>query len=80
MNIKISQCNVDSISIVVQSESRSNHTKQLVENPEIIIHNSSFSSLNLNPGTKAEITNCYIDAQFNPRPTLISANNSDVSI
>ena len=52
----------------------------MVENPEIIIHNSSFGSLDLLPGTKAQITDCYIDAQFKPRPTLITANNSDVSI
>ena len=57
-----------------------NHTEHMVENPEIVIHNSSFGSLDLNPGTKAQITDCYIDAQFKPRPTLITANNSDVSI
>ena len=80
LNVNIYQCNVDPIGIIVQSESRSNHTKHLVENPEIVIHNSSFSSLDLNPGSKAQITDCYIDAQFKPRPTLITANNSDVSI
>ena len=52
----------------------------MVENAEIVIHNSSFSSLDLNAGTKAQIIDCYIDAQFKPRPTLITANNSDISI
>ena len=64
----------------MQYESPPNHTEQLVENPEIVIHNSSFSSLDLKPGSKAQITDCYIDAQFKPRPTLITANNSDVTI
>ena len=46
----------------------------------MVIHNSSFGSLDLNSGTKAQIIDCYIDTQFKPRPTLITANNSDVSI
>ena len=78
--VKIWQCNLDPIGIVVQSESPSNHTEQMVENPEIVIRNSSFGSLDLKPGTKAQFTDCYIDAQFKPRPTLITANNSDISI
>ena len=78
--LKIWQCNLDPIDIVVQSESHPNHTGHMVENPEIVIHNSSFSNLDLSPGSKAQITDCYIDAQFKPRPTLITANNSDVSI
>ena len=72
--MNVSQCNIDSIRIIVQPN------KQMVENPEIIIHNSWFHSLDLKPGSKAQITDCYIDAQFKPRPTLITANNSDVSI
>ena len=80
LNVNIYQCNVDPIRIVVQTECHPNQTEHLVENPEIVIHNSSFSSLELNPGSKAQITDCYIDAQFKPRPTLITANNSDVSI
>ena len=71
---------MDPIGIVVQTESQSNQTEHLVENPEIVIHNSSFGSLDLNAGSKAQITDCYIDAQFKSRPTLITANNSDVSI
>ena len=78
--VKIWQCNLDPIGISVQSESRPNHIEQLFENAEIVIYNSSFSSLDLKPGTKAQITDCHIDAQFKPRPTLITANNSDVSI
>ena len=80
LNVKIWRCNVDPIGIVVQSESPPNQTEHLVENPEIVIHNSSFYSLDLSPGTKALITDCYIDAQFKARPTLITANNSHVSI
>ena len=80
LNVKILQCNVDPICIVVQSENQSNQTEHMVENPEIIIRNSSFSSLDLKPESKALITDCYIDGKFQPRPTLITANNSDVSI
>ena len=80
LNVKIWQCNVDPIGIVVQSESLPNHTEQMVENPGIVIQNSSFGSLDLKPGSKAQISDCYIDAQFKPRPTLITANNSNVSI
>ena len=64
LNVKISQCKVDPIGIIVQSESRFHHTEHMVENPEIVIYNSSFGSLDLNPGTKAQITDCYIDAEF----------------
>ena len=80
LNVKISQCNVDPITIIVQSESQYNHTQHMVENPKIVFHNSSFSSLDLKPGTKAQITDCYINGKLDPRPTLITANNSDISI
>ena len=69
-----------SVHITVQSRIRSNDTEQLVENTVITIRNSSFSSLDLKPGSKALITDCYIDGKFKPRPTLITANNSDISI
>ena len=76
LNVKIWQSNINAVDIVAQPDD----TEHLVENPEIVIHNSSFGSLDLKPGSKAQITGCYIDAQFKPRPTLITANNSDVSI
>ena len=78
-NINVSQCHLDPIDIVVQPH-QPNQTEQMVEQPQITIHNSSFSSLDLKPGTKAEITEYYIDAEFKPRPTLITAINSDLSI
>ena len=85
--MNVSRCYLDSIRIIVQSnkqivqsQSQSSHSHHMVENPEIVIHNSSFSTLDLNPGTKAQMTDCYIDAQFKPRPTLITAYNSDVLI
>ena len=80
LSVNVLQCNINPIDIIVQSDKKSYQIQHLVENPEIIIHNSSFGSLDLNPGSKAQITDCYIDAQFKPRPTLITANNSDVSI
>ena len=86
-NINVYRCYLDSIRIIVQSnkqivqsQSQSSHNQQMVENPEIVIYNSSLGSLDLKPGSKAQITDCYIDAQFKPRPTLITANNSEVSI
>ena len=60
--------------------SQSNNSEYLVEETKIQIYNSSFRSLDLEPGTKAQITQCYIDGEFKDRPTLITANNSDVSI
>ena len=57
-----------------------NDGKHSVEHRKIIIHNSSFGSLDLRTGSKAQITECYIDANSNTRPTLITANNSNVSI
>ena len=80
LNVKISQFNIGSVHLAVQSSIRSNDTEQLVENTVITIRNSSFSSLDLNPGSKAQIAECYIDAQFKLRPTLITANTSDISI
>ena len=52
----------------------------MVENSEIVIYNSSFWSLDLKPGTKAQIIDCYIDAHLTLRPTLITANSSVLSI
>ena len=51
-----------------------------MENLWIIVYNSSFSSLDLEPGTGAQIIESYTYGQLKDRPTLITANNSDVSI
>ena len=80
LNVNVSQCRLDSVHMAVQSYIRSNDTKQFVETATTAIHNSSFSNLELNPGTRANITNCYIDDEFKDRPTLITANNSDLLI
>ena len=80
LNVKISQCNIGSVYLAVQPSIWSNDTEQFVENTVITIRNSSFVSLDLNSGNKALITDCYIDGKFKPRPTLITANNSDISI
>ena len=76
LNVNLSRCSIDSVQITV----RSNDTEQFVKMATIMIHNSSFGSLDLNPGTKAQITDCYIDGEFKQRPTLITANNSTVNI
>ena len=74
MNINVSKCRLDPVRIKVGKE------KQLVENPRVIIHNSSFGGLNLPTKTEALITQCFIDAELKDRSTLITANNSNVSI
>ena len=79
LNVNILRCRLDSVHITVQSCIWSNDS-QSSNKATIPIHNSSFGSLDLEPGTKALITQCYIDAEFKDRPTLITANNSDVSI
>ena len=78
--VKISQCNIGSVRLAMQSSIWSNDTEQSVENTVITIRNSSFVSLDLNSGSKALITDCYIDVKLKTRPTLITVNNSDVSI
>ena len=79
LNVNVSQCRLDSGRVIVQP-CQSNNTEYLIEEPEIVIHNSSFGNLDLNPGTKAQITDCHINGEFKDRPTLITANNSEVSI
>ena len=80
LNVNVYQCHLDSISIIMKLDDQPNQTKQMVENPQVMIHNSSFRSLDLNPGTKAQIIQCYINANYIPSPTLITANNANVSI
>ena len=80
LNVNISQCSIDSLSITVQSFVWSNEPEQIQKTATIMIHNSSFGNLELNPGVKAQIIQCHIDAKFKDRPTLITANNSDLSI
>ena len=80
LNVSVSQCRLDSVGIAVQSKIWSHDTKQFIETATITSHNSSFGSLDLKPGTKALITECFIDAESKSRPTLITAKNSDVSI
>ena len=75
LNVNVSQCSIDSLGIVVQS-----NTDLIKENVEIMIHNSSFGGLDLRPDSKALITESYIDGQFKPRSTLITANISSISI
>ena len=80
LNIQVFNSQLDSITIIVKMNSQSNETFHPRENPETIIGNSNFRGLDLKPGTKAQITACYIDAHYNPRPTLITASNAQVLI
>ena len=79
LNVNVSQCSVDCIGIIVEP-CQSNNMEYLMEQPKIIIYNSSFGNLDLRPGIKAQITQCYIDGEFKNRPTLVTANNLDLSI
>ena len=54
---------------------QSNNTEYLTEEPKIIIYNSTFHGLDVNPVTKALITQCNIDGQLFPRPTLTHFEN-----
>ena len=77
LNLNISQCDLDPVHITVQIH---DHATQVFNTPESIIRNSSFGSLDLNPGTKAQIIDSYIDGEFKQRSTLITANNSNLVI
>ena len=79
LNVNVSQCSIDPVRIKVQSTKWLNDIERFLDTT-ITIHNSSFGSLDLNPGTKAQITDCYISGEFKDRPTLITVNSSDVSI
>ena len=81
LNVNVSQCSLDSVGLAAQSKIWSNDTEQLfVETATIMIRNSSFGRLNLNPRTIAHISECYMDGEFKDRSTLITANDSDISI
>ena len=71
-NLDVKGSNLGSFNILAQT-----HT---LNKPKITIDNSSFGSLDLEPGTEAVITDCQIDALWRPRKTLISAKNATVVI
>ena len=77
LNVYISHCELNSLDLQLR---KSNDFESTTEMPTITFYNSSFKSLDLNPETKAEINDCYIDAKNESRPTLIKANNSDILI
>ena len=80
LNVNVSQCSIESVGLAVRLIVWSNDTEQIQQNAIITIHNSSFGNLDLKPGTKAQITDCYIDGEFKDRPTLMIANNANVLI
>ena len=80
LNVRVSQSNLSPIKIRVQTKQHTVNASGKVKNPNIVIYNSSFESLDLKPGTNAQITDCYVDAVYDSRPTLITANNARVLI
>ena len=79
LDVQILHCKLDSVKIVSRIELNT-HQVQEMQNPLIIIQNSSFYSLALHNETKGEIHNCHIDANANLRPTLIEVVNSNILI
>ena len=65
--------------IAVQTYIWANDSKSR-DKATVMIYNSSFGSLDLELDTKAQISECSMDANSNTKPTLITANSSDVSI
>ena len=71
-NLDIKDSNLGLFHVLAQTDT--------LNKPKITVHNSSFGSLDLQPGTEAVITDCHIDALLRPRKTLISAKNATVVI
>ena len=78
INAVIFQSKVGSLHFTMQHTSLS--YLNMVENPRIILHNSSFGSLDLHQGTQGEIIDCHINAELLHRPTLITTKNAKLKI
>ena len=77
LNVNITSSTLSLVHITMRREPTLN---QVVENPKIQIHNSSFGGLDLQPDTEAEVTDCYIDGGLTVHPVLIIVENSAISI
>ena len=55
-------------------------THEVSTTPTISLHNSTFGSVDLQPQTKAQVKDCFMDARLRSSPTLISATNATVSV
>ena len=78
LNVNFHHCQLESLQLLfMKNDSDSKNTTQ---NLNTTFYNSSFKSLDLQPETRAEIIDCYIDAKKQPGPTLITSNNSDIVI
>ena len=75
--VNINCCEILNTHLVLKNE---RHLYNMVENPKITIYNSSFGSLDLQPGTEADVTNCNIDAKFRSKDSIIRANNATIRI
>ena len=78
LNVDFHHCQLESLQLVfMKNDDHSENTTQI---PIITFYNSSFKSLDLCPEIRAEIIDCYIDANNESRPTLITSNNSNIVI
>ena len=88
LSVNITSSNLNFVSIAMRKISKTAATtltavvmpKQSVENLVLRIHNSTFSRLDLQSGTKALITDCHLDGQLKVNKILISVNNSVLDI
>ena len=78
MNVNFHHCQLDSLQLLfMKNDDGSENTTEI---SSIAFYNSSFKSLDLQPETRAEIIDCYIDAKEKPRATLIISKTSDIMI
>ena len=76
-DVDVSYCDLTELHLTIQSEPSSHN---VVENSKITIHNSSFRTLDLQPGTEALITDCYMNKELSSRHTLITASTCKITV
>ena len=67
MHIVVDCCDLSLTHLIVENVPS---PRNMLENPKITIHNSSFGSLDLQPGTEAVINDCYFENILNSTRTL----------
>ena len=76
LNVQILHCELDSVELLLThlllSIGNKNYFEHTLENREIRVYRS-FRSLELDAETRAEITDYYIDAKHESRPTLLKS-------
>ena len=73
ISVRISTSTLTGLNLIVK------YSLSLFGNPKVEIRNISFGSLSLQ-SCEAKISNCHINAQSKPRRTLVSAENSFLTL